>query len=242
MSATRWIATTLTGLFLVLAGCGGGGGDPAAPPSGWQLGESRMWKEGVDTSEVFRNMESLSGMGVLDKDFALSSGGLSEDQFKKAIKQSLEKLYRSNPTVIDSLFEEHAASTLEGADLTNAVEGGQLKPKLLNKYKKQAYDTINPRYRQPQLQGNASIKSIPDSLRTQENSGRFELQVHVDTTGNVDAVKVIEGGGSPTFNAILMNAATRTKWQTGCLQQDGECTRKIAGWGRIPLSIPPPRN
>jgi hypothetical protein len=243
MSVTRWIATTLTGFVLVLAGCGGGGGgDVAAPPSGWSLDESRMWKEGVDTSEVFRDMESLSGMGVLDENVTLSSGRLSQEQFKKAIKQSLEKFYRSNPTVIDSLFEEHAAPKLEGADLSNAVEGNQLKPKLLNEYKKTAYDAVKPHYRQAQLQGNASIKSIPDSLRTEENSGRFELQVHVDTTGNVDAVTVIEGGGSPTFNAILMNAATRTTWQAACLQKNDKCTRKVAGWGRMPLSIPPPRN
>jgi hypothetical protein len=201
-----------------------------------------MWKEGADTSEVFRNMESLSDMGVLEEDFALSSGGLNQDQFRKAIKQSLEKLYRSNPTVIDSLFEAHAASELEGADLSDAVEDGQLKPKLLTKYKKSAFEAIKAHYRQPQLQGNASIQSIPDSLRTEENSGRFELQLHVDTTGSVDAVKVIGGGAHPTFNAILMNAATRTTWQPGCLQENKQCTKKIAGWGRMPLSIPPPRN
>ena len=243
MSAPRLLAAALTGCLLFLAGCGGGGGgNSAAPPSGWQLSESRMWKEGVDTSEVFRNMESLSSMGVLEEDFALSSSGLTQEQFKKGIKQSLEKLYRSNPIVIDSLFEEHAASLLEDADLSNAVEGSQLKPKLLTEYKKQAFEAIKAHYRQPQLQGNASIKSIPDSLRTEENSGRFELQVHVDASGNVDAVSVIGGGGHPTFNALLMKAATRTSWQEGCLQENDKCTKAIPGWGRIPLSIPAPRN
>jgi hypothetical protein len=242
MSASRSIAALLTGCLLLLAGCGGGGGgNPAAPPSGWQLSESRMWKEGVDTSEVFRNLENLSGMGVLEEDFALSPSGVNQEQFQKAIKRSLEKLYRSNPTIIDSLFEEHAVSELEGADLSNAVEEGQLKPKLLTQYKKSAFEAIKAHYRQPQLQENASIKSIPDSLRTEENSGRFELQVHVDTTGNVDAVKVVNGA-HPTFNALLMNAATRTTWQAGCLQENDQCTKKIPGWGRIPLSIPPPRN
>lgn len=241
MFASRLLAATLTGCLLFLAGCGGGGGgNPAAPPDGWSVSESRMWKEGVDTSEVFRNLESLSGMGILDENFALSSGGVTPEQFKNGIKKSLEKLYRSNPTVIDSLFEAHAAAELEGADLSNAVEGGQLKPKLLTEYKKKAYEAIKARYRQPHLQEKASIKSIPDSLRTEENSGRFELQVHVDADGNVDAIKVVNGS-HPTFNAILMNAATRTTWQAGCLQENDKCTETIPGWGRIPLSIPPPR-
>lgn len=201
-----------------------------------------MWKEGVDTSEVFRNMENLSEMGVISEDFALTAGGVSQEQFKNGIKQSLEELYRSNPTLIDSLFEAHATETLEGADLSNAVQEGQLKPKLLTKYKKQAFDAIKAHYRQPQLQEQASIKSIPDTLRTEENSGRFEIQVHVDTAGAVDAVEVVDSGAHPTFNAILMNAATRTTWQAGCLQENDQCTRKVAGWGRIPLNIPPPRN
>jgi hypothetical protein len=241
MSASRLFVATLTGCLLFLVGCGGGGGgNPAAPPSGWQLSESRMWKDGVDTAEVFRDMESLSGMGVLNEDFALSAGGVDQEQFKKAIKQSLEKLYRSNPTVVDSLFEAHAASELDGADLSSAVEGGQLKPKLLTEYKKAAFEAIKARYRQPQLLEQASIKSIPGSLRTEENSGQFVLQVHVDTTGSVDAVEVVDGA-APTFNAILMNAATRTTWQAGCLQENDQCTKKITGWGRIPLSVPPPR-
>lgn len=242
MSASRLFVATLTGCLLVLAGCGGGGGgNPAAPPSGWALSDSRMWKESVDTAEVFRNMESLSGMGILEDDFALSPGGVTQEQFKNGIKRSLEKLYRSNPALVDSLFEEHAASTLEGADLSNAVEGGQLKPKLLTQYKKNAFDAIKAHYRQPQLLEQASIKSVPGSLRTKENSGRFVLQVHVDTTGSVDAVEVVNGA-HPTFNAILMNAATRTTWKTGCLQENDQCTKKVPGWGRIPLSVPPPRN
>jgi hypothetical protein len=199
-----------------------------------------MWKDGVDTAAVFRNMESLSGMGVLEEDLALSAGGLSQDQFRKAIKQSIEELYRSNPAVVDSLFEAHAVPELEGADLSNAVKGGQLRPELQTKYKKAAFEAIKAHYRQPQLLEQASIKSVPESLRTEENSGRFVLQVHVDTSGSVNAVEVVDGA-HPTFNAILMNAATRTTWRAGCLQEDGQCTRKVTGWGRIPLNVPPPR-
>ena len=45
-----------------------------------------MWKDGVDTSMVFQDMENLAEMGVLDQEFALGSGGISQEQFKNAIK------------------------------------------------------------------------------------------------------------------------------------------------------------
>jgi len=242
MAATRWISTTLAGLLLVLAGCGGGGGDPAAPPSGWEASETRMWKEEVDTSKVFRDLNSLSSMGVLGEDFALSAGGVDQAQFEKAIKQSLENLYRTNPAIVDSLFEEHAASQLEDADLSGAVvKDGQIKPKLLNEYKNKAFKTIKDHYRQPQLQEGVSGITYPDSLRTQENSGRVELQMHVDSTGTVNAVEVIEGT-HPTLNAIAMKAATGTTWEPGYVRQGaGEEWQPRPGWGRSPINFPAPR-
>lgn len=243
MAATRWIATTLTGLLLVLAGCGGGGGDPTAPPSGWKASETQMWKDGVDTSEVFRDLSSLSSMGVLEEDFALSAGGVDQEQFTNAIKQSLENLYRSNPTIVDSLFDEHAASKFEDADLSGTVvKDGQLKPKLLNEYKNKAFKTIQDHYKQPKLQDGVSGITYPDSLRTQENSGRVELQMHVDSTGSVDAVEVIEGT-HPTLNAIAMKAATETSWEPGYVRQGaGEDWQPRPGWGRSPITFPAPRN
>lgn len=243
MSALRWIATTLTGFLLVLAGCGGGGGDPAAPPSGWEASETRMWKENVDTSKVFRNLTSLSSMGIIEQDFALEAGGVSQEQFTNGIKQSLESLYRSNPTTVDSIFEEHAASTLEDADLSGTViEDGQLKPKLLNKYKNKAFKTIKDHYKQPKLNEGVSGITYPDSLRTQENSGRVELQMHVDSTGAVDAVEVIEGT-HPTLNVIAMKAATETTWEPAYIRQGtGEEWKPVPGWGRSPIKFPAPRN
>ncbi|PSQ61843.1 MAG: hypothetical protein BRD25_05680 [Bacteroidetes bacterium QH_1_61_8] len=201
MAATRWISTTLAGLLLVLAGCGG-------------LGE----------------------------DFALSAGGVDQAQFEKAIKQSLENLYRTNPAIVDSLFEEHAASQLEDADLSGAVvKDGQIKPKLLNEYKNKAFKTIKDHYRQPQLQEGVSGITYPDSLRTQENSGRVELQMHVDSTGTVNAVEVIEGT-HPTLNAIAMKAATGTTWEPGYVRQGaGEEWQPRPGWGRSPINFPAPR-
>ena len=233
MSSTHWIVATFAGLMLFLAGCGGGG-DPTAPPSGWNASESRMWKEGADTSKVFRDLESLSAMGVLDEEFALSSGGVNQDQFKKAIKRSLENLYRTNPALVDSLFGEHAVSELEGADLSgNVIKDGQLEPKLLNKYKKKAFKAVNDNYRQPKLEEGVSGITYPDSLRQEGVSGKVQLQMHIDTTGTVDAVEVVNSV-HPTLDAIAMKAATGTTWEPAYIKEDQEWKPR-PGWGRSPV-------
>ncbi len=233
MAATRWIVTVLAGVLLVLTGCGEGE-SPTEPPSGWNASETRMWKEDVDTSEVFQNMESLTEMGIFEEEMTLSSGEINQEQFQRAIKKSIERLYRSNPTIVDSLFDEYATSELEDADLSGGVvKDGQLEAKLLNEYQKRAFEAINEHYRQPELDEGVSGIQYPDSLRTQEVTGEVLLQMHVDTTGSVDAVEVVESV-HPTLDAIAMKAATETTWEPGYIQEDGEWT-PIPGWGRAPV-------
>lgn len=240
MVASRWIATTLTGLLLILAGCGGGGGDPSAPPSGWNATETRMWSPDVDTSQVFRNLSDLSTMGILEEEVTLSSGSVTQEQFQKAVKRSLVELYRSNPTIVDSLFEEHAVPVLQEADLSDAVEGNELKDKFLEKNKQKALKAIDKHYEQPIIQEGITGLPYPDSLRTEENSGRVEVQVHVTESGEVDAVEVIEGT-HPTLNAIIMRAAaTETTWNPAYVTEDGNQVA-YPGWGRLSTNFPAPR-
>ena len=241
MVATRWIAPTLTGLLLILAGCGGGGGDPAAPPSGWNATETRMWASDVDTSEVFRNLGSLEAMGIIGEDVALSSGSVSQEQFQNAVKRSLLELYRSNPAVVDSLFEEHAVPVLQDADLgSDIVEEDKIKQKILDKFGQKALKAVDEHYEQPIIQEGITGLPYPDSLRTEENSGRVEVQVHVTADGTVDAVEVVEGT-HPTLNAIIMRAAaTETTWNPAYVTEDGEQT-SYSGWGRLSTNFPAPR-
>jgi len=241
MVATRWIAPTLTGLLLILAGCGGGGGDPAAPPSGWNATETRMWASDVDTSEVFRNMSSLEAMGIIGEDVALGSGSVSQEQFQNAVKRSLLELYRSNPAVVDSLFEEHAVPVLQDADLgSDIVEEDKIKQKILDKFGQKALKAVDEHYEQPIIQEGITGLPYPDSLRTEENSGRVEVQVHVTADGTVDAVEVVEGT-HPTLNAIIMRAAaTETTWNPAYVTEDGEQT-SYPGWGRLSTNFPAPR-
>lgn len=236
----RWMAAILTGAFLIV-GCGGGG-NPAEAPEGWQQSETRMWKNGVDTSVVFQNLDSLTTMGVLDADAQITSSSVSQEQFVAAIKQSLVKLYRNNPTIVDTLFEQHAAPQLEDVDLSGEVLGdaGQLKPELLQPNKKAAYEAITEYFREPQRKQGASIV-YPDSLRRDEEaSGEVSLQVHIDSSGSIDAVQVLRSV-HPTLDAIAMKAATQTVWEPAYQLVDGEWQGRPA-WARFAINFPAPRN
>lgn len=239
MVATRWIAVTLTGLLFIF-GCGSG--DPTTPPSDWEATETRWWHEDVDTSEVFQDLEDLTAMGIVDEEeMALSQGGnVTQEQFNNAIKQSLVALYRNDPETVDSLFEEYAAPKLQEADLSGDVvqSNGEIDAKLLQKYKKTAYDAINEHYREPQNQEGVSGLEYPDSLRTEETSGEVVLQAHVNTDGQVDAVEVVQSV-HPTLDAIAMRASTQTTWEPAYVLRDGEWEPK-GSWVRstVPYRIP----
>ncbi len=238
MVATRWIVLTLTGLLFMI-GCGGQ--DPTAPPSGWETTETRWWQEDLDTSEVFRDLESLSSMGIVEEEEMANEGGnISQEQFENAIKQSLLRLYRNDPQTVDSLFEEYAAPKLQEADLSGDVvqENGEIAPKLLQKYKKAAYDAVNEHYREPQNKEGVSGLTYPDSLRTEETSGEVVLQAHVNTEGQVDAVEVVQSV-HPTLDAIAMQASTQTTWEPAYVLRDGEWVPQ-GSWVRstVPYRIP----
>jgi TonB family protein len=198
-----------------------------------------MWKQGVDTSAVFRNLSSLSAMGIVEQEFAVSPGSITQEQFQKAVKRSIEELYRSNPTIVDSLFNEYAVPALGDADLSGAVEDGEIKSTLLEEYKQKALKAVDKHYEQPKIQEGITGLPYPDSLRTRENSGRVEIQLHINKDGAVDAVEVIEGT-HPTLNAIVMQAATKTKWQPAFVT-DGQEQTPHSGWGRLSTNFPAPR-
>jgi len=241
MFSTRSIATVLLGCLFVV-GCGGGS-SPTAPPDGWQTSDMRWWEEGVDTSAVFMNLDSLSTMGISDAGAQLSAdGNVTQEQFQAAIKRSLLRLYRNNPMVVDSLFEEYAAPQLQEVDLSGQVLGdqGQLKSDLLNKNQKMAYQAINEYFREPQREQSPDNIVWPDSLRSEEYSGIVELQVHLTVDGEgdnaisrADAVEVLSGP-HPTLNRIALKAATQATWQPAYILEDGNWT-PIESWVRFDI-------
>lgn len=241
MLSIRSIAAALLACLFIV-GCGGGS-SPTAPPDGWQTSDMRWWEEGVDTSAVFINLDSLSTMGVSDAGAQLSADGdVTQEQFQAAIKRSLLRLYRNNPMVVDSLFEEYAAPQLAEVDLSGQVLGdqGQLESDLLNKNQKMAYQAINEYFREPQREQSPDNIVWPDSLRSEENSGIVELQVHLTVDGEgenavsrADAVEVLSGP-HPTLNRIALKAATQATWQPAYILEDGNWT-PIDSWVRFDI-------
>lgn len=230
MLSTRSIAAALAGvLFLFVVGCGGGS-SPTAPPDGWQASDMHWWAEGVDTSAVFINLDSLSGMGVENTGTQFSaSGDVTQEQFQAAIKRSLLPLYRNNPMVVDSLFGDYAAPQLEEVDLSGNVleSNGELKSDLLNKNQKVAYEAITEYFREPQRDQSPDNIVWPDSLRSEEYSGVVQLQVHLAPEGEgeeaiarADAVEVLSGP-HPTLNRVALKAATQATWQPAYVLEDG---------------------
>ncbi|MFB6272811.1 MAG: energy transducer TonB [Salinibacter sp.] len=244
MSLTRltsYFATFLVGFFL-LAGCGGGS-NPTAPPDGWKTGDMRWWKSGVDTSQVFPDLDSLTTMGVLDKRMSMMERGqVTQKRFNAAIKRSLIKLYRNNPTIVDSLFEKYAVPKLKKVDLSGDIVGkkGQLKSKILNKNQKKAYEAINKYFREPQRQKSPDKIIWPDSLRSKEHAGIVKLQVHLTVEGKgdnavarADAIEVLSGT-HPTLNRIAMKAATKARWDPAYLLKDDNWT-PVESWVRFDI-------
>jgi len=179
-------------------------------------------------------------MGVLDQEARLGQRStVSRAQFNAAIKKSLVELYRNNPMVVDSLFEEYATPQLEDVDLSGDIVGekGQLRSKILNKNQKRAYEAITEYFREPQREASPDI-SWPDSLRSEEYSGIVKLQVHLTVDGEgenavsrADAVEVLSGT-NPTLDKIAMKAATNATWQPAYLLEDDSWT-PIESWVRF---------
>jgi hypothetical protein len=242
MRPTRTLIPALALTVGLLIGCSGGGSNPAAPPSGWQASETRMWKESADTSQVFRNLENLEAMGISDGEFTVAQGDVSQEQFASAIKQTLVPLYRNDPEAIDSLFEKYAVPRLETAELgPDAVqEGGRLNPDMVQKFKNEAYKAIADNYQEPsRLESDGGGLVYPESLRTAETSGTVTLQVHVDSTGAPDAVEAIQTV-HPTLDAIAMRAAAERRWEPAYVLVDGNWQPRPS-WVRFDVNYPAPR-
>src|SRR5690606_3648737 len=98
------LAAGLAGLFGACAT------EPAdlGPPPGWAADGTRWWRDGVDTTGLYRDLETLEAMGVArepltyaaDQSIAMR-GDIGRAQLERAVKNSLIRLYRNQPAVVD---------------------------------------------------------------------------------------------------------------------------------------------
>lgn len=225
------------GLLLVVAGIGCQFEEPLDldPPAGWQMDGTRWWKTGIDTSTAFRDLETLAVMNVTGAEVtylaspqvARIRGGVQE-QFERRVKRSLLPLYRNEPAVVDSLFEQYVTPVLQ-----QVSPEADLEP-LITEYKRKGYKLIHSHFREPAMSsrlGEDVPVSYPDSLRDYE--GRVHVQAYLNDEGEPVAVKLLEGL-HPVLDRIALRASTQARWRPAYLLRKGRWVARPS-WTRFSI-------
>jgi len=209
-------------------------------PEGWQGDAVRWWHSGADTVGVFRDLETLAAMNVSGSEVTYVASSQMADQrasqrqwFERAVKQSLIRLYRNHPEVVDSLFERHVAPMLQEVTLSgNPQEEVQT-------FKQKGYAFLHRNYFQaPQtaLQIGRDIEvPYPDELRKRQVAGTVRTQAYLNAEGEPLAVELLEGVDSE-LDAIAMRAVTQMRWRPAYLMRKGRWV-PIAAWVRFTVKF-----
>lgn len=224
-------------LIFTLAACNGGSSEyEAGAPDGWRSEEDRWWQESVDTSRAFRDLESFEAMGVDDPDvtYASSAGGVSEDRgaLVESVKQSLVRMYRNHPEVVDSLFAEVVLPRIQRASLSDDPREN------VDRLKREGYQALTRNFQEPRTRlslGEDIPVVYPDSLRRQNISGTVRTQVYLDEEGNPRAVKLVDSV-HPVLDDIAMQATTQMRWRPAYLLRRGQWN-EIPSWSRFNINF-----
>jgi len=218
------VLTTLLAVLVLAVGCGEN--DPTAPPDGWETDGDRWWRSDVDTSEVFPDQSSMQAMGILDdedEDLAIEGDEVSGEVFLKGVKRGLGDFYKSNPAIIDSLFEEYAVPELGTDSRSGEVE------EAVQEAVQQARNLLDDYYQRPEVQEQENI-SYPRDLYEQGIEGNVELQVRVNTSGEPVAIRVVESV-HPELDAIAMRSAALMRASPARVRYDQDDEwEDIEGW------------
>ncbi len=211
---------------------------PEGPPPGWEGDATRWWIQGQDTTGYFRDLETLESMGAKDSDVVYVSevfGGDDEvvrQQFKKAVKRSLIRMYRNEPEIVDSLFEELQAPKIDDVVFTSDPAGD------VDKFKKKSYKALSRHFREPRtrLQLGTDVPVVyPDSIRNKEISGSVKLQVYLNAEGEPQSVELLEGI-YPVLDLSAMDATTRMRWLPAYILK-GKNWQAIPAWARFRITF-----
>ncbi len=226
---------SLVALIPLAAGCSGG--DLTDVPEGWATAEARWWREPADTAKAFRNLESLQAMGVAEgtQVFAMQPAQLTGAQLRRSVKESLIRLYRNAPQVIDSLFARYVASDLAAVTISGDVQ------QRLEELKAEYYGILRRHFREPRTRttlGEDVAVVFPDSLRQQGVSGEVRMQVYLNEEGVPQAIELLEGL-HPTLDAIALHATTQMRWEPAYVEVDGQW-EAIPSWVRFNINFRQP--
>ena len=229
--------------FTLVLGCAEPPYDPT-PPSGWTGAEQQWWREGLDTTNVFRNLETLEDLNVVGTglgyatDRALSTSSAEVRQrFKWEVKKRMLPLLRNQPELVDSLFEATFAPKIAEVRFTNdALQD-------VKDFTSRAVKFINRNH----FQGPAQVKTLgedvpidyPDSLQTQRIGGDVLLQVYLDAEGLPQAIQLVEGGHHVLNNRAML-ATTQMEWRPSYVFENKEW-EPIPSWVRyrVLFNVPP---
>ncbi|QXD14946.1 energy transducer TonB [Rhodocaloribacter litoris] len=212
------------------------------PPAGWQATDGRWWREGIDTTVAFRRLDTLEEMGIASRAPVYAGGAalagrpdLIRQQLAQAVRQSLVRLYRNQPAVIDSLFEQYVVPRIMKA----SVQGDPRE--LVEQYKREGYKVIRRHFLEPRAVrrlGEDIVVPYPDSLREKRVGGVVRMQVYIDASGEPAAVELLEGV-HPVLDRIALRAVTEMRWQPAYLLRGGK-SDPIPSWTRFNLTFSAP--
>ena len=224
--------------MFVIYGCAEETAFRSGPPDGWEGDATMWWLAERDTTNFFRDLESLESMDVVGSEVVyVGQGAIGTDrevraQFKKAVKQSLIRMYRNEPAIVDSLFETYLAPRVENVTFTSDPAGD------VEKFKKDSYKFLRRHFREPLTLlklGTDVPVMYPDSLRTMEVTGEVKLQVYLNAEGEPLSVELLDGV-HPTLDQSAMDATTRMRWMPAYVEDDGEW-RAIPSWARFRIKF-----
>ena len=201
------------------------------PPEGWEGNATQWWITGQDTTNYFRDLQTLESMNVVGAEGVFIANGTYgsdqevRDQFKKAVKRTLIRMYRNEPAIVDSLFETYLGPKVADVTFTSDPAGD------VEKFKKQAYKVLRRHFREPltSLSLGTDVPVIyPDSLREMNITGEVRLQVFLNSEGEPQGVEVLEGI-HPILDMSAMDATTRMRWMPAYVEDDREW-KAIPSW------------
>ena len=222
-------------LFLFAFGCATETPFRQGPPEGWVGDATKWWVAGEDTTGFFRNLETLESMQITGSEVVYMGAGLSgtdrDSQFARAVKRSLIRLYRNEPAIVDSLFEQYMTPKI--AKFTPTADPASD----VDKFKKDSYKLLVRHFREPRTRlslGTDVPVIYPDSLRTMDISGEVKLQVFLNAEGEPLSVELLDGI-HPILDQSAMDATTRMRWIPAYVEDNREW-RAVPSWARFRIT------
>ncbi len=225
-------------LAIILQGCSSQEPFNYGPPQDWEGIETTWWKAGQDTTGMFRDLETLESMEVTGSgDLYLANSGMTtgkdaRNQFSKAVKRSLIRMYRNEPAIVDSLFEKFLAPKIQDVQFTNDPA------KDVEDFKKRSYKLLSRHFREPRSRlelGTDVIVVYPDSIRQQGIQGSVKLQVFLDDEGNPLSVELVEGV-HPVLDQLALVATTEMRWLPAYVEKKRDWD-PIPSWTRFRITF-----